>query len=66
MDIGKRSKSYEQGYRSAWNDAITFLHTMAKQMNDPHAKLVLDLAAFRIGNRKNSERSSILEQEPQQ
>jgi len=30
--------------------AITWLHERANEMNDPHAKAILDAAAFNLGN----------------
>ena len=45
-----RSPQYEQGRRSGVKWAVTFLHRRAKQMNDPRARAILDLAADLIGN----------------
>lgn len=44
-----RSTEYSQGYRAATKDAVTFLHDEAKRMNDPHAVMVLNNAAFSLG-----------------
>ena len=45
-----RSPEYTQAYRAAIKDAVTFLHDEAKRMNDPHAVMVLNNAAFHMGN----------------
>jgi hypothetical protein len=44
-----RSPEYEQGNRAAIKWAITWLHERANEMNDPHARLVLNSAAFNMG-----------------
>lgn len=40
---------YERGHQDAIRAAITWLHTEAKSMNDPHARRLLDGAAFALG-----------------
>jgi len=44
-----RSPQYEQGRRAGLKWAVTFIHRWAETMNDPHAKIVLDCAAFNLG-----------------
>ena len=44
-----RSEQHMQGYSAAWKDAIEWLHRRAEAMNDPHAKVVLNAAAFSLG-----------------
>jgi hypothetical protein len=44
-----RSEQYIQGRRAGVKWAITWLHGRAKEMNDPHAKTILDTAAFQMG-----------------
>lgn len=44
-----RSPEYTQGYRAAVKWAITWLHQRANEMNDPHAKQILDARAFEMG-----------------
>lgn len=41
---------YKRGHRDGIRWAITWLHERGKEMNDPHAKAVLDSAAFNMGN----------------
>ena len=41
---------YQRGRRDGIRHAITWLHAEAKKMNDPHARMVLDNAAFALGN----------------
>jgi hypothetical protein len=43
------SDQYRQGYRRASKDAVDWLHREAAEMNDPHAKRILDAAAFHLG-----------------
>lgn len=45
-----RSADFRAGHRLALRAAITWLHEEAKQMNDPHAKRLLDSAAFGLGS----------------
>lgn len=40
------------GFRRGIRAAVTWLHAFGKGMNDPHAKVVLDLAADRLGSSK--------------
>lgn len=40
---------YKRGRRDGFRLAITWLHTRASEMNDPHAKAVLNSAAFSLG-----------------
>lgn len=49
-----RSEQYTQGYRAAWKDAIEWLRRRVDEMNDPHAKAVLNSAAFSLGAAKAS------------
>jgi hypothetical protein len=45
-----RSLPYCDGFREASKLAVELLHDLHAEMNDPHAKRVLDSAAFSIGN----------------
>ncbi len=40
---------YHRGYRDAMRAAITWLHAQARTMNDPHARQLLNNAAFSLG-----------------
>lgn len=40
---------YERGHQDAIRAAVTWLHNEAKTMNDPHARRLLDGAAFGLG-----------------
>jgi hypothetical protein len=42
---GHDQASFRQGVRAS----ITWLHEQAKSMNDPHAKVVLNNAAYHLG-----------------
>ncbi len=54
--MSKRCPQYLQGRREAVKWAITWLHTRAEQMNDPHAKAILNVAATDMGfDTKNGE-----------
>lgn len=44
-----RSPEYTQGRRAGVKWAITWLHDRANEMNDPHAKAILNTAAFNLG-----------------
>jgi hypothetical protein len=44
-----RSPQYCDGQRNAIKWAIQWIHDEAKSMNDPHAKIVLNNAAFHMG-----------------
>lgn len=44
-----RSHEYTQGRRAGLKWAISWLHERANEMNDPHAKAVLNSAAFNLG-----------------
>ena len=44
---------YQRGYQDAARQLITWLHEEAAQMNDPHAKGLLNGAAFMLGVRVN-------------
>ncbi len=46
---GGRSQQFLDGQRSAEKCAVQWLHDRANAMNDPHAKQVLDSAAFNMG-----------------
>lgn len=45
---------YQRGYQDAARQMITWLHEQAASMNDPHARRLLDGAAFALGVRVNS------------
>ena len=47
-DKDTRRPQYRDGQRNALKWAITFLHEEASLMNDPHAKSVLNNAAFHM------------------
>lgn len=40
---------HKRGFRAGQRWAITWLHERAKSMNDPHARDVLNSAAFQMG-----------------
>lgn len=42
-------KSYPRGHRDGIGWAITWLHKRAAEMNDPHAKAILNTAGFNMG-----------------
>lgn len=44
-----RSPDFRAGHRLALRAAVAWLHAEAEAMNDPHAKRILDSAAFRLG-----------------
>jgi hypothetical protein len=44
-----RSPQWEQGRRFGVKAAVEWLHQRAKEMNDPHAREVLNTAAFNMG-----------------
>lgn len=44
-----RSAQYEQGRRNGIKSCIEWLHTRADEMNDPHARAILNSAAFGLG-----------------
>jgi hypothetical protein len=46
----ERSADYCAGHRRATRACIAWLHRRAKEMVDPHAKQILDSAAFQLGN----------------
>jgi hypothetical protein len=44
---------YQRGYQDAAREMITWLHEEAASMNDPHARRLLDGAAFGLGVKIN-------------
>lgn len=48
---------YERGCRDGVRWAITWLHERASKMNDPHARAVLNSAAFNMGIDRKQERT---------
>jgi hypothetical protein len=40
---------YDRGFKDGLRWAITFLHNQASEMNDPHARGILNTAAFHLG-----------------
>lgn len=44
-----KADEYQRGYRDGLREAITWLHARAEEMNDPHAKAILNTAAFHLG-----------------
>ena len=49
-NVRERQIGFNQGVRSC----IAWLHQRAAEMNDPHAKAVLNSAAFNLGTDKPS------------
>lgn len=47
--VDSRHPQYRQGQRQAQKHAVSWLHKRANSMNDPHAKSILDSAAFDLG-----------------
>jgi len=47
--MGNRSPQYEDGRRNGIKACVEWLHAEAKMMNDPHARAVLNDAAFHMG-----------------
>ncbi len=48
MNAGERANGFRDGLRYA----VTWLHERAREMNDPHAKAILNTAAFHLGTEK--------------
>lgn len=48
-EAGSRSHQFVEGMRSAQKRAVAWLHERAASMKDPHAKAILDSAAFSYG-----------------
>ena len=44
---------YQRGYQDAAREMITWLHEEAASINDPHARRLLDGAAFGLGIKIN-------------
>ena len=44
-----RISEYERGYQDAAREAVAWLQARAHEMNDPHAKQVLNSASFGLG-----------------
>lgn len=44
-----RDQHWHDGHRNGVKWAIEWLHRRAKEMNDPHAKEILNTAAFNMG-----------------
>lgn len=44
-----KANEYRCGYHDGLREAITWLHARAEAMSDPHAKAVLNTAAFHLG-----------------
>jgi len=42
-------KTYPRGFKDGAKWAIAYLHQRALEMNDPHAKTILNTAAFNMG-----------------
>ena len=51
---------YERGHQDATREIIAWLHTEALQMNDPHARGILNGAAFSLGVASKSETAKAL------
>jgi hypothetical protein len=56
--VSARSEAYAKGRIQGIRDAITWLHARADEMNDAHAKGVLNGAAFNLGMAKVEAMSS--------
>lgn len=41
---------YDRGWQDGLRWAVTWLHNRSDEMNDPHAKQVLNAAAFNLGS----------------
>ncbi|EAQ25941.1 hypothetical protein [Roseovarius sp. 217] len=57
-----RSPEYVQAFRAASKEAVSYVHELAQEMNDPHAKAILDSAAFSLGVRLR-ERAAMMQDE---
>jgi hypothetical protein len=44
-----KANEYRRGYHDGLREAIAWLHARAREMNDPHAKRILNTAAFHLG-----------------
>jgi hypothetical protein len=44
-----RKPEFDRGFREGYRWAIWWLHKRAREMNDPHAKTILNTAAFHMG-----------------
>ena len=44
-----RSEQYDQGRRNGIKACVEWLHDRAAEMNDPHARAILNSAAFGLG-----------------
>ncbi|NVZ10566.1 hypothetical protein HW932_14975 [Allochromatium humboldtianum] len=44
-----KANEYRRGYHDGLREAIAWIHARAEEMNDPHAKAVLNTAAFHLG-----------------
>lgn len=51
-----KANEYRRGYHDGLREAITWLHARAREMNDPHAKGILNTAAFHLGTDVADER----------
>lgn len=40
---------YERGFRDGYKAVVALLHKEAGELNDPHAKAVLNAVAFHLG-----------------
>ena len=47
---------YERGYSDAMREAVTWLHDLAREMNDPHAIGLFNCAAFWLGTDESNNR----------
>jgi hypothetical protein len=55
-----RSEQYEHGRRNAIKACVEWLHARAAEMNDPHARNVLNSAAFDMGRTFKDGGSTVL------
>lgn len=48
--VKDRSPDYRAGHRRAARAAVAWLHRRAGEMSDPHARQILNAAAFNLGS----------------
>ena len=53
-----RLPEYERGYTDAMRQATTWLHDLAREMNDPHAIGLFNCAAFWLGGDESRNRKA--------
>ena len=55
-----RSEQYRNGHRRAIRACVAWLHRQSAEMNDPHAKQVLNAAAFQLGTAASQKRAGCI------